>query len=86
LDLDLDLDQTLHERSMRTLDAIKARTWKENWPLVTEAELNATGPWTLKPDQYHNYTFWPWITGIETLARSRFRQYENCDILLSIGI
>jgi hypothetical protein len=83
LDLDLDLDQTLYERSMRTLDAIKARTWKENWPLVTEAELNATGPWTLKPYQYHNYTFWPWITGIEMLARSRFGQYENCDILLS---
>jgi glycogen debranching enzyme len=83
LDLNLDLDQTLHERSMRTLDAIKARTWKENWPLVTEIELNATGPWTLKPYQYHNYTFWPWITGIEMLARSRFGQYKNCDMLLS---
>jgi hypothetical protein len=83
LDLNLDLDQTLHERSMRTLDAIKARTWKENWPLVTEIELNATGPWTLKPYQYHNYTFWPWITGIEMLARSRFGQYEYCDMLLS---
>jgi hypothetical protein len=78
-----DLDQTLHERSMRTLGTIKARTWKENWPLVTEVELNATGPWTLKPYQYHNYTFWPWTTGIEMLARSRFGQYDYCDILLS---
>lgn len=40
----LDFDRNLLERSMRTLDAIKARTWKENWPLVTEVELNATGP------------------------------------------
>ena len=66
------LDQNLHERSNLTLDAIRARAWKEKWPLVTEVELKATGPWTLKPYQYHNQTFWPWTTGIEMLARSRF--------------
>ncbi|HZA68994.1 MAG TPA: hypothetical protein VE548_04785 [Nitrososphaeraceae archaeon] len=77
------LDQGLYDRSVRTLDAIKNRAWKEKWPLVTEVELKATGPWTLKPYQYHNHTFWPWTTGIEMLARSRFRKYEECDILLS---
>src|ERR671916_1381175 len=78
-----ELDQSLYDRSVRTLDAIKARAWKEKWPLVTETKLKATGPWTLKPYQYHNQTFWPWTTGIEMLARSRFEQHRQCDILLS---
>ena len=76
-------DQKLYNNSMRTLDAIKNRAWKEKWPLVTEVELKATGPWVLKPYQYHNQTFWPWTTGIEMLARSRFSRYEECDLLLS---
>jgi hypothetical protein len=77
------LDRDLHNRSLSTLAAIKNRAWKEKWPLVTEVELKATGPWIPKPYQYHNHTFWPWATGIEMLARSRFDQYEECNILLS---
>jgi hypothetical protein len=77
------LDQDLYERSNLTLDAIRARAWKEKWPLVTEVELKATGPWNLKPYQYHNQTFWPWTTGIEMLARSRFDRIEECNILFS---
>jgi hypothetical protein len=77
------LDQSLHNRSNRTLDAIRTRAWKEKWPLVTEVELKATGPWILKPYQYHNQTFWPWTTGIEMLARSRFDRVEECNILFS---
>jgi glycogen debranching enzyme len=77
------LDQSLYDRSLRTLDAIKSRVWKEKWPLVTEAELKATGPWILKPYQYHNQTFWPWTTGIEMLARSRFDRVEESGILFS---
>ncbi|AFU57573.1 hypothetical protein Ngar_c06300 [Candidatus Nitrososphaera gargensis Ga9.2] len=69
-----------------TLDAIKARIWKEKWPLVTEVELKTTGPWVLHPNEYHNHTFWPWITGAEMLARSRLRRFEECDHLLSILI
>jgi hypothetical protein len=76
-------NQSLYYRSVRTLDTIKNRAWKEKWPLVTESELRATGPWVLKPYQYHNQTFWPWTTGIEMLARSRFGQYQECDVLLS---
>ncbi|MGB8032266.1 MAG: hypothetical protein WCF03_00385, partial [Nitrososphaeraceae archaeon] len=72
-----------HQRATSTLDAIKKRVWKDKWPLVTEGELPKTGPWPLKPYQYHNHTFWPWTTGIEMLARSRFNQVEECDILLS---
>jgi len=74
---------SLHQRAISTLDAIKRRVWKDKWPLVTEAELRKTGPWPLKPYQYHNHTFWPWTTGIEMLARSRFDQVEECNILLS---
>jgi familyl 116 glycosyl hydrolase-like protein len=77
------LDQNLRNRSNRTLDAIRTRAWKEKWPLVTEVELKATGPWILKPYQYHNQTFWPWTTGIEILARSRFDRVEECNILFS---
>ena len=77
------LDQDLHNRSLRTLDAIRTRAWKEKWPLVTEVELKATGPWISKPYEYHNQTFWPWTTGIEMLARSRFDRVEECSILLS---
>ncbi len=72
-----------NEHGIKTLDALKNRTWKEKWPLVTEAILKATGPWVLKPYEYHNHTFWPWTTGIEMLARSRFDRVTECDILLS---
>jgi hypothetical protein len=79
-----DIDRDTHiTRANKTLDALKNRTWKEKWPLVTEVLLKATGPWTLKPYQYHNYTFWPWTTGIEMLARSRFDRVEECNLLLS---
>ena len=77
------LDQNLHHRANCTLDAIRTRTWKEKWPLVTEVELKATGPWILKPYQYHNQTFWPWTTGIEMLARSRFDRVDECNMLFS---
>jgi hypothetical protein len=71
------------QRAHKTLDTLKNRIWKNQWPLVTENVLKTTGPWVLKPNQYHNHTFWPWITAIEMLARSRFARYEECDILLS---
>jgi Glycosyl-hydrolase family 116, catalytic region len=72
-----------HDRLVKTLKAIRKRAWKEKWPLVTEVELVATGPWHVQPYQYHNHTFWPWATGIEMLARGRFRQFKECDTLLS---
>ena len=71
------------ERALRTLDTMKKRLWKDKWPLVTEVELKSSGPWVLKPNFYHNHTCWPWITGMEMLARSRFDQLVECDILLS---
>jgi hypothetical protein len=71
------------QRAKRTLDALRNRVWKEKWPLVTEVVLKSTGPWVLKPYQYHNHTFWPWTTGIEMLARTRFDRIEECDLLLS---
>ncbi|MDQ4067490.1 MAG: GH116 family glycosyl hydrolase [Thermoproteota archaeon] len=71
------------QRANRALDAIRSRVWKKKWPLVTEVELKSTGPWHLKPYEYHNHTFWPWTTGIEMLARSRFDRVEECNLLLS---
>jgi hypothetical protein len=79
-----DIDRYTHlSRANKTLDALKKRTWKEKWPLITEVELKTTGPWVLKPYQYHNLTFWPWTTGIEMLARSRFDRVDECNFLLS---
>jgi glycogen debranching enzyme len=71
------------DRANRALDAIKSRVWKKKWPLVTEVELKSTGPWHLEPYEYHNHTFWPWTTGIEMLARSRFDRVEECNLLMS---
>ena len=71
------------QRANRALDAIRSRIWKQKWPLVTEVELKSTGPWQLKPYEYHNHTFWPWTTGIEMLARSRFDRVEECNLLLT---
>ena len=77
------LNDGINERALRTLEAIKTRAWKKKWPLITECELVSTGPWILKPYEYHNHTFWPWITGLEILARSRFEKPEDCEYLLS---
>jgi glycogen debranching enzyme len=76
------VDENL-DRANRALDTIRSRVWKQKWPLVTEVELKSTGPWHLKPYEYHNHTFWPWTTGIEMLARSRFDRVEECNLLLS---
>ncbi|MEO9320971.1 MAG: GH116 family glycosyl hydrolase [Nitrososphaera sp.] len=70
-------------RAQRALDAMKNRLWDGKWPLVTEVDLKISGPWVLQPHQYHNHTFWPWSTGIEMLARSRFDRVAECDELLS---
>lgn len=77
------IQRDLYVRAISTLNAMRSRLWNDNWPLVTEVELKATGPWILKPYEYHNRTFWPWISGIEMLARSRFNRIEECNILLS---
>jgi glycogen debranching enzyme len=74
---------SLNKRAISTLDTIRTRMWKDKWPLVTETNLKRTGPWILKPYQYHNHTFWPWTTGMEMLARSRFNRLEECNILVS---
>src|SRR5918911_377148 len=63
------LDQLL-KRANNTLDAISNRIWLNGWPTNVETLLKSSGPWHLRPYFYHNRTFWPWITGIEILARS----------------
>jgi len=79
---DKNLD-VLYHRSNRTLDAIKEKVWLDNWPTNIETLLKASGPLHLKPYFYHNKTFWPWITGIEMTARSRFDRFDECNTLLS---
>jgi hypothetical protein len=78
-----DIQHEHYIRAMSTFNTMRSRLWNENWPLITEAELKASGPWTLKQYEYHNQTFWPWISGIEMLARGRFNRIEECNILLS---
>jgi hypothetical protein len=77
------IDSTINQRANSTLDAIKQRIWKEKWPLDVEVTLKSTGPWFIKPYKYQNYTCWPWITGIELLARSRFNRFTECNTVLS---
>jgi hypothetical protein len=79
-DHDLDL---LLQRANKTLDSIKERVWLNKWPTNIETLLKASGPLHLKPYFYHNRTFWPWITGIEMTARSRFDRFDECNTLLS---
>jgi hypothetical protein len=82
--IDTNKSLDLYGRAVSTLNAIKNRIWKKgNWPLVTEIELKMTGPWILKPYQYHNYTFWPWTTALEILARNMFKQIQESDLLFS---
>lgn len=76
-------EKTLASRATSTLDAIKNSIWHDKWPLVCETELKTSGPWHLHPNVYHNHTFWPWATGLEMLARSRYERYDECSALLS---
>jgi hypothetical protein len=78
-----DIQHDHYIRAISTFNTMRSRLWNENWPLITEVGLKATGPWTLKQYEYHNQTFWPWISGIEMLARGRFNRIEECNILLS---
>ena len=73
---------SIHQRGIETLDTIRKKIWKAGWPLVTESQLSKTGPAILKPNEYHNYTCWPWMTATEMLARSRFDRLEKQDLLL----
>lgn len=68
-------------RSIETLDTLR-KIWKGGWPLVTESVLAKTGPAILKPNEYHNYTCWPWMTAIEMLSRNRFDRLEEQDLVL----
>lgn len=76
-------DSEIHQRAINTLNTLKKRTWKNNLPLVTEKEVAKTGPWRLNPHEYHNHTFWAWITGIEMIARNRFNMMDDFTYLLS---
>jgi len=79
----IDINLDIYQRALSTLEVLKKRAWKNNLPLVTETEITKTGPWLLKTNEYHNHTFWPWITGIEMLARTRFGKIDDCSLLLS---
>ena len=73
----------IKERLLLALSSLKNRAWKGGIPLVTDKPLLKTGPWILQPNEYHNYTHWPWITAVELLTRFRFGQTDECNILLS---
>jgi hypothetical protein len=75
-------ESRIYYRAIETLNTIRTRIWKGGMPLVTEAELVRTGPIVLRPNQYHNYTCWPWVTAIEMLARSKFDMLEEQDVSL----
>ncbi|VFJ14958.1 GH116 family glycosyl hydrolase [Candidatus Nitrosocosmicus franklandus] len=77
------IDSESVNRALRTLDSLKKRIWKNEIPLVTEREITKTGPWVLKANEYHNHTFWAWITGIEMISRYRYGKIEDFQSLFS---
>jgi hypothetical protein len=73
------------QRANITLDTMRKRIWQDDkWPLVTEVGVKRAGRWILNPNVYHNHTVWPWIMGIEMLARSRFERIQECSNMLSV--
>jgi hypothetical protein len=75
--------EKVQKRMILALESLRKRIWVRDIPLVTEKPLQKTGPWILQSNEYHNYTYWPWITAIELLTRFRYGQSSECTILLS---
>lgn len=75
--------QRFQKRMILALESLRRKIWVNNIPLVTEKPLQKTGPWVLQSNEYHNYTYWPWITAIELLTRFRLGQTEEYTALLS---
>jgi hypothetical protein len=42
-----DIQHDHYIRAISTFNTMRSRLWNENWPLITEAELKASGPWVL---------------------------------------
>lgn len=76
-------DEKIQKRMILALDSLRNRIWLGDIPLVTEKPLQKTGPWILQSNEYHNYTYWPWITAIELITRFRCGQLNECNILIS---
>lgn len=66
----------------KMLHSVKRKIWNRI-PTITEKPLLKTGPYIHKPYNYHNHTFWPWITGIELMTRIRFNQIDECEKMIS---
>jgi glycogen debranching enzyme len=77
------VSERFQKRMILALESLRRRIWVNDIPLVTEKPLQKTGPWILQSNEYHNYTYWPWITAIELLTRFRLGQTEECTTLLS---
>ncbi len=65
----------------KMLNSVKRKMWNR-FPTITEKPLLKTGPCIHTPYNYHNHTFWPWITGIELMARMRFNQIDECEKMI----
>ena len=75
--------EKIQKRMILALESLRKRIWVRDIPLVTEKPLQKTGPWILRSNEYHNYTYWQWISAIELLTRFRCGQISECTILLS---
>lgn len=49
-------------------------------------KVTKTGPWLLKPYEYHTHTFWASPTGIEMLARNRFDKVDDFNYMLTMFV
>ena len=70
-------------QSMSALESYKEQNVDGEMAAGHRRLFGETGPWTLKPFEYHNQTCWPWISAVEMLARARFDRIEDCDTMMS---
>lgn len=84
---DLQVFETLTEKSRSRIESmlkqLKESNWHGMWPLLSDKALVKTGPWILKQHEYHNHTYWPWITAMELIARLRCGKKNDCEAMLS---
>jgi|SRR5215469_842956 len=79
--------QKLMTLTIETIQAVEEKLWSDNHGSYVDIQKNNDfeEPYrmlTQKQYEYHNQTFWPWISGIEMLARGRFNRIEECNIMV----
>ena len=76
------LEEEKSPRAISALETLKKTLWTDLGPSCMGPPSGNTGPLRLKPYDYQNGGFWPWITSSEIMARQRHGQANECTFLL----